>query len=116
LPKQEQKAAQEPIDALKKRVAALPRQDVPPPPPQPVLPRVPLPRVLPAPAPAMPMGAVEVEWGNKWWAAEVLRSNGSLTLIHYRGWDSSWDEWVPSTRIRPVGGVSVRPQVLILRR
>jgi hypothetical protein len=39
LPPQEQKAVQGPIDALRPRVAALPHRDVPPPRPQPVVPR-----------------------------------------------------------------------------
>ena len=39
LPPQEKKAAQGPIDALRPRVAALARRDVPPPRPQPVVPR-----------------------------------------------------------------------------
>jgi hypothetical protein len=38
LPPQEKKAAQGPIDALRPRLAALPRLDVPPPRPQPVVP------------------------------------------------------------------------------
>ncbi len=38
LPPQEKKAAQGPVDALRPRVAALARYDVPPPPPQPVVP------------------------------------------------------------------------------
>ena len=39
LPPQEKEAAQGPIDALRPRLAALPRGDVPPPRPQPVVPR-----------------------------------------------------------------------------
>src|SRR5262249_26098587 len=95
LPPQEQKEAQAPIDALGRGVAAVPRSDVPPPRPHPAEPRRPPRGGPPAPAPAGAKAAVEVEWGGSWWAAEVRRVSGGLTLIHYTGWDSSWDEWVP---------------------
>ena len=101
LPPQEQKAVQGPMDALRPKLAALPRCDVPPPPPQPVVPGLRLQGGPPAPAPAGGKAAVEVEWGGSWWAAEVLQVNGRSSLIHYTGWDSSWDEWVPADRIRP---------------
>ena len=65
----------------------------------------------PAPAPAGAKPAVEVEWGGSWYAAEVLRVNGGSTLIHYTGWGSSSDEWVPAGRIRPAGTVSAPPQL-----
>jgi hypothetical protein len=111
LPPQEKKAVQGPIDALRPRVAALSRGDVPPPRPQPVVPGRLLQGSPPAPAPAGAKAAVEVEWGGSWYAAEVLRVNGGLTLIHYTGWDSSWDAWVPAGRIRPAGTVSAPPQL-----
>jgi hypothetical protein len=139
LPKEEQKAAQPPINALRQRVAALPHGDAPAPRPQPVAaqpvaaqPVVPQPVVAqpvvpqqvwgfspvyqrqigitgPVAAPARATGAIEVEWGGKWWAAEILRVSGSQSLIHYTGWDSSWDEWVPASRIRPACPVSAPP-------
>ena len=109
LPPQERKAAQGPVDALRPRLAALPRRDVPPPRPQPVpaLPR--LQGAPPAPAPAGARAAIEVEWGGSWWPAEVLQVRGGSTLIHYTGWASSWDEWVPAGRIRPAGTASAPP-------
>ena len=61
--------------------------------------------------PISPKAAVEVQWGGSWYAAEVLRVNGGLTLIHYTGWNSSWDEWIPDGRIRPAGAVSAPPQL-----
>ncbi len=116
LPPQEKKAAQDPVDALRRRVEALPRPEVPPPQPQAVVPRrslgsspvyqAPLGTTGPVAIPAGARAAIEVEWGGTWWAAEVLRGNGGLTLIHYTGWDSSWDEWVPAGRIRPVPAVT----------
>ncbi len=44
--------------------------------------------------------AVMVEWRGDWWAAQVLRRKGNRTLIHYDGYDASWDEWVGPDRIR----------------
>jgi hypothetical protein len=112
LPPKEKKAAQGPLDALRPRVAALSRSDVAPPQPQPVVPQRRLQGGPPAPAPAGAKAAVEVQWGGSWYAAEVLRVGGGLTRIHYVGWDSSWDEWVPAGRIRPAGTVSAPPQPL----
>ena len=109
LPPREREAAQGPVDALRPRLAALPRRDAPPPRPQPVAPLPLLRGGPPAPAPAGARAAVEVEWGGSWWAAEVLRVSGGSTLIHYTGWDSSWDEWVPPGRIRPAGTASAPP-------
>ena len=127
LPPQEKKAAQGPVDAMRPRVAALagsdvapPKQpklaalsqsDVPPPQLQPLVTRVLLQGGPPAPAPAGAKAAVEVEWHGSWYAAEVLRASGGSTLIHYTGWDSSWDEWVPAGRIRPAGAVSAPAQL-----
>jgi hypothetical protein len=110
LPPQEKKAAQGPVDALRPRVAALAGGDVPPPPPQAVVPGPRLQGGPPAPAPAVAKAAVEVEWHGTWWPAEVLRVSGGSTLIHYTGWASSWDEWVPPGRIRPAGTVSAPQQ------
>jgi hypothetical protein len=44
--------------------------------------------------------AVRVEWGGNWWAGSVLsvQKNGTVR-IHYEGWDSSWDETVPRSRL-----------------
>jgi hypothetical protein len=117
LPPQEQKEAQGPIDALRAREAALARGEVPPARPQPVAPpqvRFPAPAVpqqLPMAADPIAFKQIEVQWGQTWWPAEVLRVNGALTLIHYTGWDSSWDEWVPAGRIRPAGTVSAPQQL-----
>jgi hypothetical protein len=107
----EQEAAQGPIDALRPRLAALPRVDAPPSQSKPVVSGRPLQGGPPAPAPAEAKASVQVEWHGSWYAAEVLRVNGGSTLIHYTGWNSSWDEWVPAGRIRPAATVSAPPQV-----
>jgi hypothetical protein len=101
LPPQEEDAAQGLIDALRPRLVALRRGGVPRPRPQPVVHGRRVQGVPAVPAPARSKTAVEVEWGGSWYAAEVLRVSGGLTLIHYPGWGSSWDEWVPAGRIRP---------------
>jgi hypothetical protein len=127
LPPQEKKAVQGPVDALRPRVAALagsdvapPRQprlaalsqsDVAPPQLQPLVTRLLLQGGPPAPAPAGAKAGIEVEWHGSWYAAEILRASGGSTLIHYTGWNSSWDEWVPAGRIRPAGAVSAPAQL-----
>jgi hypothetical protein len=113
LPPQEKEAAQGPIDALRPRVAALPRRDVPPPRPQPVVPRqVRLPAQAVPQQFSTPLDPVafqqtvrqnhqaEVEWQGTWWAAEVVKVNGERYYIHYTGYNNSWDEWVGPDRIR----------------
>ena len=43
---------------------------------------------------------VEVQWNGDWYDAQVLEVEGSQYYITYLGYDSSWDEWVDSSRIR----------------
>ncbi|RAH13251.1 MAG: hypothetical protein CMB20_005140 [Methanobacteriota archaeon] len=45
---------------------------------------------------------VKVEWNGSWWDALIRDINGDKYLIHYVGFDSSWDEWVDSSRIKTV--------------
>lgn len=45
---------------------------------------------------------VEVEWKKKWYPAKVLEVKGGSHYITYTGYDSEWDEWVPSSRIRKI--------------
>ncbi len=44
--------------------------------------------------------AVQVEWKGKWWDATALEVTGERAMIHYDGFDASWDEWVGPDRIR----------------
>ncbi|MDP3279372.1 MAG: caspase family protein [Deltaproteobacteria bacterium] len=46
-------------------------------------------------------GNLEVEWNGQWYAATALRADGTAQLVHYDGFGSEWDEWVPATRVRP---------------
>ena len=43
---------------------------------------------------------VEVLWKKKWYPAKVLKVEDGIHLIHYTDYDSTWDEWVSSKRIR----------------
>src|SRR5215831_9061105 len=43
---------------------------------------------------------VEVNWHGKWYAAKILQAKDGRHLVHYAGYDDSWDEWVPDNRIR----------------
>ncbi|MDP6234407.1 MAG: Tudor-knot domain-containing protein [Candidatus Poseidoniaceae archaeon] len=43
---------------------------------------------------------VKVEWNGSWWDALIREQKDGLYLIHYVGFDSSWDEWVDSSRIK----------------
>lgn len=45
---------------------------------------------------------VQVKWEKRWYDATVLDVRDGSHLITYEGFDSQWDEWVPSARIRPI--------------
>lgn len=48
-----------------------------------------------------PVGArVECLDKEKWFAGEVLDRRLGLHLVHFDGYDSSWDEWVPAKNMR----------------
>jgi hypothetical protein len=61
------------------------------------------------PAAATARATVQVEWGDSWSPAEVLQVRNDMYLIHYVGWDSSWDEWVYASRILPAGAIPPPP-------
>jgi hypothetical protein len=44
--------------------------------------------------------AVSVEWGNRWWDAQVLEVENGRYYISYDGYGSEWDEWVGPERVR----------------
>lgn len=44
-------------------------------------------------------GALLIEWGKRWYPAEILETKGDKALIRYVGYDSSWDEWVGGERM-----------------
>jgi hypothetical protein len=43
---------------------------------------------------------VDVLWKKRWYPATVLQAKDGVHLIHYTDYESKWDEWVPSRRIR----------------
>ena len=45
---------------------------------------------------------VKVEWKGEWWDALIREVMGQQYLIHYVGFDSSWDEWVGTERIQKI--------------
>ena len=45
---------------------------------------------------------VKVEWNGEWWDASVVKVEPSSFFITYEGFDSSWDEWVGPSRIKPL--------------
>jgi hypothetical protein len=44
---------------------------------------------------------VQVEWNNTWYAGKILQTHRGLHLVHYDGYPSQDDEWVPLRRLRP---------------
>jgi hypothetical protein len=47
---------------------------------------------------------IEVLWKKHWYPATVLEAQDGVHLIHYTDYESKWDEWVPSRRIREPKG------------
>ena len=45
---------------------------------------------------------IKVEWNEGWWDAIIRDISGDSYLIHYIGFDSSWDEWVGTSRMKVV--------------
>ncbi len=43
---------------------------------------------------------VKVEWKGSWWDALIREVSGNQYLIHYIGFDSSWDEWITVERMK----------------
>jgi len=58
---------------------------------------------------------IKVEWKGSWFDANVLQTNGENYLITYIGFDSNWDEWVTTERIRKVSNTlhSVGDQIKV---
>ncbi len=43
---------------------------------------------------------LEVEWKGKWYKANILEVKEGKYKVHYDGFESSWDEFVPLSRMR----------------
>lgn len=50
-----------------------------------------------------------VEWNGLWWPARILKERKGQVRVHYAGWTSRWDEWVPPSRVRK-GELAEAPQ------
>ena len=57
--------------------------------------------------------AVEAEWKGTWWPAVILGRDGDRYKIHFVGWDSSWDEWMPAKRIRSGYARDTEPELAV---
>ena len=44
--------------------------------------------------------SVKVNWKGKYYAAKIISQSDGHFRIHYKGYDSSWDEWVTASRMR----------------
>jgi hypothetical protein len=62
-----------------------------------------MPKQLRKPEPAaMEAGQrVQVEWNGVWYKGQILQAQGGLHFVHYEGYPSEDDEWVPLRRLRP---------------
>ena len=45
---------------------------------------------------------VKIEWRGSWWDGLIREIRGDKYLIHYIGFDSSWDELVDNSRIKNI--------------
>jgi len=52
---------------------------------------------------AAPLRPCHVEWNGTWYPALIEGERDGEFRIHYIGYGRSWDEWVPSARLRPAG-------------
>lgn len=79
-----------------------------PPPAEPAKAEEPAPTEPPKAASAYSAGQkVDVKWGGSWWQAQIVSVKApDKYLIHYIGWESSWDEWVTPARMRPWTGTA----------
>jgi serine/threonine-protein kinase len=76
-------------------------------PPNPAKAEGPAPSAAATPKPKTAYSAgqkVDVSWGGSWWQGQINAVKNDKYLVHYIGWDSSWDEWVTTARLRPWSG------------
>lgn len=41
-----------------------------------------------------------IEWSGVWYKGSVLEIKNGQYKVHYDGWGSNYDEWVPQTRLK----------------
>ena len=44
--------------------------------------------------------SVQILWRGKWYPGQILGVSGNQYKVTYYGYDSSWDEWVETARLR----------------
>ncbi len=44
--------------------------------------------------------AVSIYWQGDWYSGQIIDARDGLYKVHYSGYDSSWDEWVDSSRLQ----------------
>ena len=49
---------------------------------------------------------IEIDYGGTWYPGQVKEINAAQYFVSYDGYDSSWDEWVESERLRAPGAVA----------
>ena len=54
---------------------------------------------------------VEIEYGGAWYPGQIKEAKDGKYFISYDGYDSSWDEWVESSRLRKPEGETSEPTV-----
>ena len=60
-------------------------------------------------------GDLLVEWGQQWWPAQILQTEGEQHLIHYAGYGPEWNEWVTSARMGTLSGdKTLAPKLITL--
>ena len=47
---------------------------------------------------------VEIDYNGSWYPGYIMETKGDQYKIHYDNYTDSWDEWVPATRLKAIGG------------
>lgn len=47
-----------------------------------------------------PSDEIVVEQNGGWWTVTAVQKRDDRTLVHFSGWDNSWNEWVANDKLR----------------
>lgn len=62
-----------------------------------------------------PTNETVAEQSGGWWPATFKEVKGDRTLVHFRGWDDSWNEWLGRERVRHLAAVeALHPDLEVL--
>lgn len=62
-----------------------------------------------------PTGEPVVESNGGWWTVVPVQTKDGKTLVHFKGWDDSWNEWVGGDRLRYLAlPASLQPSMQVL--